>query len=235
VSGALFERIAADLAGEIRSGAWPPGHRIPYEHELMARYGCARATANKAVHALAAAGLVERRRKAGTFVASPPMHSAVLEIPDIEAAIIARGQSYRFHRKLWRLRTIGATAEEVLLGPAGRVLELTGVHFANDEPFAFERRIINLDAVPEAADVDFAHVSPGAWLLSHVAWTEARHQISAINPDPDICQALGVMSSRACLSLQRWTWRLGAGITYARQVFRGDAYDLVANFTPGSR
>ena len=45
----LSERIMADLAGEIASGAWPPGHRIPYEHELMARYGCARATVGKAL------------------------------------------------------------------------------------------------------------------------------------------------------------------------------------------
>jgi GntR family histidine utilization transcriptional repressor len=235
VGAALFERIAADLAAEIRSGAWPPGHRIPFEHELMSRYGCARATANKAVHAMAAAGLVERRRKAGTFVASPPMHSAVLAIPDIEAAITDRGQAYRFHRRGWRLRAAGNSAEEVMLGAVGRVLDLTGVHFAADEPFAFEHRIINLDAAPEAADVDFARTSPGAWLLGHVAWTEARHQISAINPGPDTAQALGVMSSRACLSVQRWTWRLGAGITYARQVFPGDAYDLTASFTPGSR
>ena len=83
----LHQRIVADIAGEIRSGAWPPGRRIPFEHELMASYGCARATAGKAVHALASAGLVERRRRAGTFVANPPIHSAVLEIPDIEAAL----------------------------------------------------------------------------------------------------------------------------------------------------
>jgi len=36
----------------------------------MAQYGCARATVNKAVSALAAAGLIERHRRAGSFVAS---------------------------------------------------------------------------------------------------------------------------------------------------------------------
>jgi GntR family histidine utilization transcriptional repressor len=43
----LERRIRADLEERIRSGAWPPGHRIPTEAELMARYGCARMTVSK--------------------------------------------------------------------------------------------------------------------------------------------------------------------------------------------
>ena len=229
----LHQRIIDDIAGEIRSGAWPPGFRIPFEHELMASYGCARATAGKAVHALATAGLVERRRRAGTFVASPPIHSAVLEIPDIEAAIGARGQRYRFAKVSCRRRQPIETGEEALLGDRGCLLGLSGVHFANGVAFACEDRIINLEAVPQAAEVDFARSSPGSWLLGHVAWTEARHEISAINPDAAAAAALGLARSRACLCVKRWTWRLGVGITFARQVFPGEAYDLVANFTPG--
>jgi GntR family transcriptional regulator, histidine utilization repressor len=32
----LGERIRCDLETRIVSGAWPPGHRIPSEHALMA-------------------------------------------------------------------------------------------------------------------------------------------------------------------------------------------------------
>ena len=88
---ALHQRISLDLEANIRSGAWPPGFRIPFEHELTAQYGCARATVNKAVSALVAAGLIERRRRAGSFVARPHLQSAVLEIPDIQAdALVQR-------------------------------------------------------------------------------------------------------------------------------------------------
>jgi GntR family histidine utilization transcriptional repressor len=228
----LHETITADLAAAIRSGAWRPGHRIPFETELAATYGCSRATAGKAVQALAAAGLIERRRKAGSFVARPPIHAGVVEIPDIEAAIRARGEAYQFRRKSWRLRGAAGTAEAARLGDPDHLLELTGVHFAAEAPFAFEHRLINLAAAPEAADADFARVSPGAWLLAHVAWSEARHEIAAVNPDVDICEALRIPSSRACLSIRRWTWRLGVGITYARQVFPGEALDLTATFAP---
>ena len=39
-NGTFHHRIRADLEGKILSGEWPPGHRVPFEHELMAGYGC---------------------------------------------------------------------------------------------------------------------------------------------------------------------------------------------------
>jgi len=234
-SGALHRRITADLAGEIASGAWPPGHRIPFEHELMARYGCARATASKAVHALAAQGLVERRRKAGTFVAAPHVTSAVLSIPDIQAEIEARRLSYRWRRLAWRIRPARADGEEAALAPTGPVLEVRGLHLAGAAPFALEDRLIHLPEVPAAADETFDDVSPGAWLLAHVAWSEGRHEIAAANPDTDTAAALHIARAHACLVLKRWTWRAGAGITFARQVFPAETFELTARFSPGAR
>ncbi|MGH7023541.1 MAG: UTRA domain-containing protein [Caulobacteraceae bacterium] len=230
---ALHARITADLAGEIASGAWPPGHRIPFEHELMARYGCARATAGKAVHALAVQGLVERRRKAGTFVAAPHLVSAVLEIPDIRAAIEARCQAYRWMRLARRLRRPHPEGEEGPLAPKGPLLEVSGVHYAAGAPFAHEARLIDLAEVPAAAGEEFGQIAPGAWLLAHVAWSRARHEISATNPDLDTAEALRIPRTRACLVLKRWTWRGEAGVTFARQTFPSGLMDLTAAFAPG--
>src|SRR6185437_12407342 len=83
----LERRIRADLERKIHAGEWPPGARIPTEHELVLQYGCARMTVHKAIVAMVAAGLVERRKKAGSFVASPHVQTAVIEIPDIAAII----------------------------------------------------------------------------------------------------------------------------------------------------
>jgi GntR family histidine utilization transcriptional repressor len=186
------------------------------------------------VHSLAAQGLVERRRKAGTFVAQAHIQSAVLQIPDIAAEIAARGQAYRWIRLGWRIRRGGANADAAALGTVGALLEVSGLHLANAQRFGLEHRLINLAEVPNAADEDFAATAPGAWLLSHVAWTEARHEIDAVNPDLDDAEALSVPRSRACLSVKRWTWRLGAGITFVRQLFPGEAFGLTARFTPGA-
>ncbi|QHL91549.1 UTRA domain-containing protein [Sphingomonas changnyeongensis] len=232
----IEQRIRADIEGRIRAGEWKPGHRIPYEHELVAQYGCARATVGKALAALARSGLIERRRKAGSFVAEPHLEAAVLDIPDIGAAVAARGDAYR-----WALRARHehaappADAATALLGTAGPVLLLDGIHHAGDRPFAHEQRLIALDAVPDAAAADFAAGEPGRWLIAHVPWSEARHRISAVPAGRAHAAALDVPPGTACLQIERWTWRLGRGITHVIQLFPGHRYDLVAQFTPAAR
>ena len=36
----LYKQIRLDIERRILTGEWPPGHRIPFEHQLMTRYGC---------------------------------------------------------------------------------------------------------------------------------------------------------------------------------------------------
>lgn len=220
-------RIREEIAASIQSGEWRPGDRVPTEQELAARYGCARATVSKALGELAASGLVERRRKAGTFVAHPPVHSAVMTVPDLAELIAARGEAY-----CWELASI-ETADaggDPLAGPA---LRIEGVHMAAGEAFALERRFIALSEVPEAAGADFAKEAPGTWLLGHIPWTQARHVIRAVNPARKEAALLGIGPGAACLELDRTTWRAGRVVTHVRQLFRGDRFDLVAEFNAG--
>lgn len=219
MSGSLDARIRTELESHIRSGAWQPGHRLPVEHELMTRFGCSRATVSKAVAALVAAGLVERRKRAGSFVAQPRLHGAMLQIPDIATVLQARGERYRFELDA---RDVGA----------GK-LHLRGVHVANDQPFAHEDREIDLKQVPEATSVDFTTEAPGSWLLRHVPWSEARHCVSAVNPTPAIARRLGLDTATACLRIERTTFRAGQQVTTVIQLFPGDRYDLTGQFGPG--
>ena len=220
-------RIRDEIAAAIRSGEWRPGDRVPTEQELAARYGCARATVSKALGELAASGLVERRRKAGTFVAHPPVHSAVMTVPDLAELIAARGEAYR-----WALMSV--VTEDAGEAPCpGPTLRIEGVHMAADEAFALERRFIALDEVPEAADADFDKEAPGTWLLGHIPWTQARHVIRAVTPTRKEATVLMTGTGAACLELDRTTWRAGRVVTHVRQLFRGDRFDLVAEFNAG--
>ncbi|MDB5457015.1 MAG: hutC, partial [Caulobacter sp.] len=115
---------------------------------------------------------------------------------------------------------------------AGDLLALRVLHLSDNRPFALEDRLINLTAVPEAASVDFAVTPPGTWLLGHVPWTEAEHRITAVNAELEITDLLALEAGAACLSLERRTWRGEEHITYVRQTFPGDAYDLIARFGP---
>jgi len=229
----LEQRIRNDIEARIRSGEWRPGRRIPFEHELVAQYGCARATVSKALADLARAGMIERRRKAGSFVALQRVQSAALDIPDIGAIISARGERYSF-RLIERIIRPASTAnaDEARLGAAGNVLCMRGVHLADATAFAAEERIISLQSVPDAADIVFDTAAPGAWLLEHVPWTEARHRISAVSAGRGWSRLLDVPAKEACLNLERWTWRQADPITFVRQIFPGKLHDLVAAFQP---
>lgn len=225
----LEARIRSDIEGRIHSGELRPGDRIPFEHELVATYGCARATVSKALGALARTGLIERRRKAGSFVAHPQVHSAVLEVPDLAELITTRGETYRW--QLGPTRIVKHSENSAIPGPA---LLVEGIHLGGGEPFAIERRTISLSIVPAAADTDFAKEAPGTWLLHHVPWTAAQHRIRAVEASRREAGALGVRLHTACLELERLTWRAGEPVTQVRQLFRGDRFDLVAEFKPGS-
>lgn len=230
-AASLHRRIYDDIERAILSGAWPPGRRIPFEHELTARYACSRMTVSKAISELADRGLVVRRRRAGTFVAAPRTHAAVLAIPDLAAEIEGRGQAYGY-RLLERMIQAPRTAGEADLAAGGDLLFLASLHSADELPLAVEHRLIALSATPEAEAVDFKRTPPGGWLLRHAPWTEAEHRITAAPASASEAGLLDIEASAACLCLERQTWRDGVGLTQVRQTFPGDRYDLVARFSP---
>ncbi|MDJ0932868.1 GntR family transcriptional regulator [Breoghania sp.] len=184
---ALHKRIRSDLEEHILSGDWPPGHRIPYGHELMEQYGCARMTVNRAISTLVQAGLVERRRRAGTFVAQPAMESAILAIPNLPEEIKSQGKKYRYERRSREERLpTAADAKAFQVETGFPIIEVTSRHFADEIPFVSEIRIINIAAVPKA-----------------------EHNISAITPNRQVARELEIPRSMACLCLERRTWRNG--------------------------
>ncbi|MCR5877301.1 histidine utilization repressor [Phenylobacterium sp. J367] len=226
-----MRRIRAEISDRILSGAWPPGHRIPFEHELTEQYGCSRMTVSRALGPLADSGLIERRRRAGTFVARPRTHSAVIDIPDIAAEVASRGEAYGYELLSRAIRP--ATRAELTLLDLDRTVEILSLrclHRAAGRPYGLEERLINLEAVPEAERVDFGVLPPNSWLLAHVPWTEAEHRISAANASRATGAILAIDTVTACLIVERRTWRGADKITHVRLTYPGDAYDLVARF-----
>lgn len=231
----LHERIRSDFEGRILSGELAPGDRLPIEQALMGQYGCSRMTVNKALSALLAAGLIDRRKRAGTFVASPRVHSMVLDIPDLPTQLRERGQRHAYVPLKRRMRApnTDSTAEMALAGK-GALMQLDGVHLADDVPLMVEHRLVSIASVPAIVDADTNALSPGTWLLQHVPWTEAETRISAVAAIGDDARLLNVAPGSACLCVERSTWRGADRITYVRQIFPGHAYDLVARFGPAS-
>ncbi len=231
-----YLEIQRDLQAKIASGAWVPGSRVPSEHELQAQYGCSRMTVNKALSALAKGGLVIRKRRSGSFVAMPKSQETILSIRDIKAEILASGQAYRFDILTRTERRMSAEDAAYLSIPAhGRVLALTVLHFANDRPFVYEERLLNLVVVPSAAEEPFADSPPGTWLLNVVPWTNAEHVIQADIAPANIARLLGIAKHSARLVIERRTWQGENTITWVRLSYPGERHQLTSHFRPGGR
>ena len=229
----LHRRILSDIEDHILSGEWPPGHRIPFEHELMAQYRCSRMTVSKVLTQLAHAKMIERRRKAGSFVTRPHSQSAVLEIQDIKAEVLGLGFPYRFAVLSRRRRQASKRDQELLdLTDPAPVLAITCCHFAGRQPFCFEQRLIHLAAVPEAAGESFLELSPGAWLMSRVPWTAAEHRIRASEASEPAAAALKLAEGDPCLVIERRTWSAGHTITHVLLTYPGTEHEIVARFAP---
>src|SRR5262249_62142560 len=122
--------IRHDLETAILSGRWPPGHKVPSEYELVGRYRCARMTVNKALSDLAAAGLIVRHRRAGSFVAMPGTEESILKIHDIEAEAHRANKAYRFALIARAMRKAPANdAERLDVSVGTPIAALTPFHY----------------------------------------------------------------------------------------------------------
>ncbi|HRE22153.1 MAG TPA: histidine utilization repressor [Rhabdaerophilum sp.] len=229
-----YLEIQRDLQQKIASGDWAPGSRVPSEHELQAQYSCSRMTVNKALSALARAGLVVRKRRSGSFVASPRSEQTILNIHDIQAEIAASGKTYRFEILL---RTKRAMSEEdagrLAVRKSGHVMAMVVRHFAGDVPFVVEERLLNLNVVPAAESEPFVDSPPGTWLLNVVPWTNAEHSIYADIATSHMASLLDIQKKAACLIIERRTWQGANTITWVRLSYPGERHRLASHFWPG--
>ncbi|TBW41039.1 UTRA domain-containing protein [Siculibacillus lacustris] len=229
--GPLWQQIRRALIRPITTGIWAPGFKIPKEFEIIGRYGAARMTVHRALRSLAAEGLLTRRRRFGTVVASSPPERPVLEIWDIEAEVARFSAVYSF--EILERTVIDADdprAAPLALAEGSEALFLSVRHFADGEPLQIERRLINLTAVPKAASESFTALPPGTWLIRNVAWSDAEHVIVAEGASPEMAQLLSVAAGSACLVVERRTWVDATPITWARLVHPGDKRRLVGRF-----
>ncbi|MBI1219547.1 MAG: UTRA domain-containing protein [Rhodobacteraceae bacterium] len=212
--------MRAEVLRRISRRDWPPGAIIPTEEQLAAEFGCARATVNRALRELAGAGVLERRRKAGTRVAMYPARRATFEIPVIRLEVEGRGQRHSF-RLLEQAEAVPplAVAARLGLAPGARLLEVRTLHFADGKPFLYEDRWLNPAVLPEGLPPDMQATSLNEWLVKTVAYTYGDIAFSAESATPDEAALLGVAPGAALFVTERTTWAGDQPITSVRLAY----------------
>lgn len=89
MSAPKYKRIEQALLARIAAGEFAPGDPIPNEADLAEEYGVTRPTIGRALGALVAQGLVERRRRAGSRVAVRAAVATRLSIPLVREEVRA--------------------------------------------------------------------------------------------------------------------------------------------------
>ncbi len=199
----------------------------------MAALGTSRMTVHRALVTLAEEGLVRRRRRIGTIVVPPPIRHPVMTIPDIQDAIAATGSVHRTELVTRMYHPSGAPALRAKFGPIcdRAVLHLICRHFAGEAPFVIEDRVIAVEAAPGALDQDFGNHPPGSWLLATIPWTDAEHEISAIELDAMAARLLHVATRRPALQVMRRTWNAQRFVTVVSLVYPGTSHVFIGRFT----
>lgn len=216
-----WQDIEAEVLRRIHARDWPPGSAIPHEAALATEFGVARATVNRALQALAEAGWLDRRRKAGTRVALHPVRKATLRIPVIRAEVEASGAIYS-HRLLGR-DTSPAPPEvctALSLPGAAPLWHLPALHLANGRPWAAEERWVNPAAVPALAQADLTVTSANEWLVQHAPFTHGDFAITATRSED--APALNAPHGTPLLTATRTTWDGPRPITWVRLTFAPD-------------
>lgn len=211
-----WEEIRAEVLRRIRARDWPPGGLIPGEEALAEEFGVARATVNRAMRDLAEAGVIERKKRAGTRVAELPVRRARLDIPVIRLDVLARGQTYAFDLLADRLVAAPVPLTARLGLPEGtRMRYLETLHLAGGRPYVLESRWLNPAALPTPAP-DFATVSANEWLVTHISLVSGDIAFTAEPAGPREAEVLGVAPGTALLVAERTTHGTAGPVTLVR-------------------
>ncbi|WP_168166158.1 histidine utilization repressor [Bosea sp. PAMC 26642] len=232
-AGPLYDQIRRAIRDLILGGAWTPGTAVPPEHALMEQLGASRMTVHRALVQLAREGLITRRRRSGTIVASPPASHAMLDILSIPDEVRRLGQAYAFD--VLSRRDGRPTAEVALrfgLKRSDNIVHLGALHRSGGCPHVLEERVIHLATVPAAAQERFAATPPGDWLLQNSLWSQAEHAISAVAADSAEAQLLAIAPGEPCLLVERRTWNQDAPVTAVRLLYPGTRHRFVGRFGP---
>lgn len=215
-----WQDVQSEVLNRIHSRHWKPGDLIPNEVELAREFGCARATVNRALRAVAESGLLDRRRKAGTRVATHPVRKATLSIPIIRREIEGRNQvySYALLTKKFAKPPVGIRAQ-MRLAPSAKALHVVALYLADNRPYVCEDRWINVEAVPQILDIDLSGQNANEWLVANAPYTRGDFAFSAIKADSEIADRLGVKPNDALFVIDRATWDGDTAITAVKLIY----------------
>ena len=229
-SGPRYVQLRRRLEVGIEAGIIEPGAPLPPEREIAEITDLSRVTVRKAFKELVKQGIVEQRQGSGTFVRNKVarVEQSLSYLSSFSEDMERRGMKTT---SKWLERGIFLPSpEEVValgLGSGDQVARIHRLREADGQPMAIERAALPLDILPNPTEMTSSLYE--ALERSGNRPVRAIQKISAVNLAQREAELLGVAEGTAGLSIQRISYlESGRVAELTRSIFRGDAYDFVA-------
>lgn len=228
--GPRYVQLRRRLEQGIGSGVLLPNSSLPPERELADITDLSRVTVRKAIQELVRAGLVEQRQGSGTFIREPVarMEQSLTRLSSFTEDMAQRGMettSKWLERGVFAPNPHEITALDLQDGE--EVARIYRLRAAGGRAMALERASLPLDILPNPLAVKTSLYE----VLERQGCRPVRavQKISAINLETREAQLLGVVEGAAGLSIERVSFLdTGRVAELTRSIYRGDAYDFVA-------
>ena len=221
-----YERAAAILEAEIRSGTLGADKRLLSERALAQRLNVSRITIRRALARLAEKDLIRSAERSGWFT-SPVSQGTDVMISFTDQGL-QRGLavSSRVLRCTARETTL-AEAEELGIAPGSQVCDLARIRCFDGLPIAVTETIVPEHLAPGLHERDFSSLSLYHVLRSdyQVLPSRGRFAIQAMTPDPDTARHLEMPGGDPVLIFSQTGYdQLGRAFELARTIYRADRY-----------
>lgn len=228
--GPRYLQLRKRIQQAIDDGVLKENEPLPSEREIAAITDLSRVTVRKAVSGLVEDQLVVQKRGSGSFIA-PKIHKVEQKLSSLTSFsedMARRGLSASSE---WLRRGLyPASPEETFtlgLSTTERVARIDRLRKADGVPMAIERASLSEAVLPDPEQVDVSLYAE----LSRAGMRPVRaiQRISARNLAEEDADILGVPAGAAGLRIERVSYLAsGRVVEFTRSVYRGDAYDFIA-------
>ena len=228
--GPRYMRLYKHIEEGINSGLLTPDMPLPSEREIAFLTGLSRVTVRKAMGELVLKGAVVQRWGSGSFISGdqPRVEQSLSQLTSFTEDMASRGMA---SKSKWLVRGIFMPSpDEVValaLGAEDSVSRIARLRLAGERPMAIERASLPTDLMPNPLDITRSLYE----ILGKSGNRPVRalQKISAVNLNAEDAGLLCVETGAAGLNIERTSYLIqGRVVEFTRSIYRGDAYDFVA-------
>ena len=229
-AGPRYAQLRRRLQDAIADGILAANASLPPEREIAEITGLSRVTVRNAMQELVDKGMIIQRQGSGSFVAdrAARVEQSLLNLTSFTEDMTQRGMKTH---SVWLERGIvrGAAREIDMLGlePGASVARLYRLRAADGRPLALERASLPVALLPNPLEVETSLYE----VLARDGHRPVRaiQRFTALNLGAEEAELLDVAPGAAALRIERTSYLdSGQVAEFTQSIYRGDAYDFVA-------